>query len=300
MKEQNENTEGNGADLIIGASEALPVTLQNSDHVSTSVETDSAMVSVKSELLEMRKLYIAHEAANSAAREALNQTSQERQIAFLKRGVVQARLLMQPDHEAVLRELVEGRADKPLTGIGENLGATDAKRLRQIARLQIGYRSEKGKTKDAWIVPARRDERIAQFYGIIIAKGWAAEELSERFADAKGATKLLAANPVRVVQTDVLKKQRQMKIVARDDSAPSIKVDGLPSGLDGQFRLAIVSVHDGSVKYHSLAPVADTVRDRVINDFVTKRYELMELERLLIEELDNEAAAEALAAMPGA
>ena len=300
ITEQHINTQTNDSDLVLGSSEVLSGSVKALSNISTSVEKVSDIGTVQVELAEMRKLYVAHEAENSAARAILNQTSQERQIAFLKRGIVQVRLLMRPDHSEVLRELVEGRDDVPLTGIGENLAVTESKRIRQIARLQIGYRSEKGKTKDAWIVPARRDERIAQFYGIIIAKGWEAEELSKKFADAKGTTKLLAANPVRVVQADVVKKQRQMRIVARDESAPSIRVEGLPSGIDGQFRLAIVSVHDGSVKYHSLAPVAEAVRDRTINDFVTKRYEALELERLLIEEIEEEAAIEALAAVPEA
>ncbi len=265
---------------------------------STEVENAFSIDAVKAELAEMRKLYAKHDGENSDERKALNQTSQERQITFLTRGIVQARLLMRADHEPVLRELVEGRSDQALTGIGETLGVTDSKRLRQIARLQIGYRSEKGKTKGAWIVPARRDERIAQFYGIIIEKGWKAEELSKKFADAKGATKLLADHPVRVTHSDAAVKLRQMKIVARDESAPLIPVSNIPSGIDGQFRLAIVSVHDGSIKYHSLAPVADSVRDRTINDFVTKRYELLETERLLREEIEADDAAEALAVMP--
>ncbi len=239
------------------------------DYRASTIDLDA----VRAEMAEIRKLFEANDKADSDARKTLNETVQERLYKLVGRGIKQARVLMLPENEPALRELVEGTDDKP--GIGASLAPTGGGRLVQIAALQIGYRSDSGQTKGKWIVPARRNERIGHIYAVILNKGWSDANCIAKIKELGGFAKVLAANPKRVSQASQDAAERREKKVAGDKAAPVAPFDhGMPHQI-GQFRLAVVSIEDDGLKVHGIAPVNSDLRNRTCEDFIKMRYEQM-------------------------
>lgn len=290
--ENNVSTE-NSASVALSENVTVANMPTRDDVQADAPVTPTATIDVSAiqrELTDLRKLYVEHEDANSDARRELNETVQNRLYKFLERGIKQARVLIQDDHMEVLRDLVEG-IDEDNPGIGETLAPTDGGRMNQIARLQIGYRCPKGPKKGKWLVPARRDERIAHLYAIIIKKGWSDKGLAAKIKEAGGAAKLIKSNPKRVSAETIAAVERRKKLVAKDQAAPFVPDNTITPGLNGEFRLAIVSCHPDGVKYHQLAPIDGAARDRVLNEFLKTRYE-----ELLIQLAEQQEAAEDAAA----
>jgi hypothetical protein len=210
-------------------------------------------------LIELKRLWNVFDtdrAANEKAARALAKTQQERLRDFLVEAYPQALELIAPINRELLEKLIRDK-------MNASPRATDAGLLIQIAALQIG------KVLGGVTTPARREERIGLLYRIFRDKGWKADGLAEKIVDAKGTTKLIEADVKSRQKMDGPDQQKQLaKAYANPAKELTVPYDGVTATETGEWRLALVSIHDGKLAVRQLVGKKDdTATQKAMADY---------------------------------
>ncbi len=234
---------------------------ENSTSVENSVELTAAEQAVHDELEVLRKRYQGDQKSNRDENKALEQTQQQRLHEFLKVGYYQARELMRDENRALLNSVLLAHKITP--------GSSTTKLMQQIAALQLASPGSKK------VIPGRRNERIGVLYRIFFDKGWTAENLLANIEKGKGTTKIIDQD-IR----DRRDPEENQKLVRRastvhDDEYGTlfIPMQDVTVKNSGDWRLALVSVHDGGVRLRQLVGASeDSATTKARDAYCTDAY----------------------------
>lgn len=210
---------------------------------------------VEAEFTRLRELHSDHISKNSSDQKSLDATVQERLRSFLAAGYPQAIELYRERNRAILIELIDGFGLEP--------GNSMNKLMEQIAFMQLARQDKDGR----WTVPARRHQRIGMLYRIFHDQRWHPGTIEETIIKQGGTSKILAAhkNSRRDPQTNDVAERRATAVRAHTKSVPVAKMPDVTPENSGEWRLALVSVHDGEVCVRKLVGKLDdaaTARER--------------------------------------
>lgn len=242
----------------------------------TDLNTDVLM----NEIVAIRAQNNRDIAADTTARNALNEGSRGRQAELTQMGYSNALKLLDPS--------VRSWLTNELNNVGLSVPASDDSLLRVIAKWQLGELKDGG-----WKVRNRRDERMGRLYTIFYADPdtWKAETLAKdilahpgMFNGIEKKAKEKNADP------DLAKKQARWREAVRNSAGiGAFNVPGLESKEGGEFRLALVSIKNGEVVVHDFIDAAESMVEREATKYAAKEYPNIEQRRL--ETLTSEQAA---------
>jgi hypothetical protein len=219
--------------------------------LNMTTNTDTAVLNeqdVRDKLGELRKLHGDNMTADKAGRDQLAATQAERLLNFLKEGYPQARELIDDKNRKLLNSLVREH-DLPARTSVSGL-------MEHIANLQMGDWSKDGKT---WVTPARRNERVGKLYRIFHEKNLSTAEMVKAIAEAGGTSAIIAKDIKDSVDPALAKRIEQRAKLAyadREEGALRPFEDVTPKNT-GEWRLALVSVHEDGVVVRSIVGKKD-------------------------------------------
>ncbi|WP_343545394.1 hypothetical protein [Sphingomonas paucimobilis] len=216
------------------------------NNLNTGIVLDEAVV--REVLADLRLNHRDRIADDRRDSEALAKSQQERLREFLCDGYPMAVELMEPQNRDLLNTLLVAHNMTPK--------ASDSALLVQIADLQMCVEKD-GK----WATPARRHERIGLLYRIFRDKGWAADGRAlDKLIQEAGGTSAIIEKDKRDSRDPAAEKdaKRRATLVygSRQDTYELPWSDVTPKN-SGEWRLALVSVHDGAIRVRKLVGKKD-------------------------------------------
>ncbi len=252
------------------------VTKNSAIKVGGKVTHTSAAIDPFADLQGIRAQYASDYEADVSAKSDIKLAIDGRQAALVQRGYVNALELLKKGHRAQLKLL--------LAEAGIEMARETPGQFRNIAALQLGSKNALGK----WQVKAQRDKRLGRYYGIFYQWNviderlgkpptWEPARLADQIAEYPGrfdgidkAWKKETENPDKAAAFE-----RDCTTVAQHDRGIGIiEIPGRTMANTGArtmgFVLALVSVHNGTGKVHSIYEAQPAIR-AALREFIPKR-----------------------------
>ena len=213
--------------------------LNNSTSTAALVLTEG---DVRAKLTELRAMHDGSMKANAKDNEELAKSQQARLRDFLAVGYPQACDLMEEQNRDLLKRLLDAHNMPPKN--------SESALLLQIADMQMAVEKD-GK----WATPARRHERIGLLYRIFREKGWtASDDIAAKIIQAKGTSAIIDQDKKDSVDPEAVKdaKRRSTLVYGSRQDTYELPWNDVTPKNSGEWRLALVSVHDGAIRVRKL------------------------------------------------
>lgn len=240
---------GDTVPISVGVAPKASTVVENAaleESAAAPAETDE--VAILEKLTELRQLHFDNMAADDKDKKAFAQSTQARLRGFLVAAFPQAEELNRPKNRDLLRKLLRQH--------DMNMGPSDSTRFAQIANMQMGNRDNKD---GVWRTPSRRNERVGLLYRIFHERRWAPSDLDQAIINAKGTTKLIDQDKRDRADPEIEKVATRRATTVRAHTADTVlvPVPGISVKNAGEWRLALVSIHDGGLRVRNLVGKRD-------------------------------------------
>lgn len=197
---------------------------------------------VRAKLAELRAMHDGNVKLDKSGAEELAKSQQTRLRDFLAAGYPQACDLLEEQNRDLLKRLLDAHKMPHKE--------SESALLVQIADMQMAVEKD-GK----WATPARRHERIGLLYRIFREKGWTAtDDIAANIIAAKGTSAIIEQDKKDSVDPEAVKDAKRRSTLvygSRQDTYELPWSDVTPKN-SGEWRLALVSVHDGAIRVRKL------------------------------------------------
>jgi hypothetical protein len=217
----------------------------------TTITVELTEAGVRAKLAELRALHDGSMKANAKDSQELAKSQQARLRDFLAAGYPQACDLMEDQNRALLISLLNAHNMPPKN--------SESGLLVQIADMQMAVEKD-GK----WATPARRHERVGLLYRIFREKGWTAtDDIAAYIIEAKGTSAIIEQDKKDSIDPEAVKDtlRRSTLVYGSRQDTYELPWNDVTSKNSGEWRLALVSVHDGALRVRKLVGKKD---DKVI------------------------------------